>query len=328
MSEAEKKLHVELAKRTPLPYMGKDGHYLRYEEVCHLVETDERDLPGNKATDLKAAKEVDASKKAIDKAKPDGIFAGSKVRATVCCDECSRPRLLYADKKRESEKLLPELTAYLEGVDYQCGDALFDDNEDDASVKKLAEIFYVKERRTCDDPVEEHFFNTFGVRGRSEFEHVCARCGKGPDESPLDEKPKGATEGRTALPLCADCKADGKAPILVGKVDATEKAAEKRKSKDEARKDKESAKKAKKASGATGSSTGGSTGGTKRKERPAPPSLRELILEALPILFGRLGETEDKVVTRSVLRCKVRAQSARMSTPFPHTRPRFPLRFM
>ena len=289
--------------------MGKDGHYMRYDSVCHLVETDERDLPGaEKAMNKAATKEVDGTKKALDKAKPEGIFSVSKVRSTVCCDECGKPRLIYADKKRESDKLLPNLEAYLEDIQYQCGDALFDFDDPTNEETALQKTFFIKERRTCKDYIEEHFFNTYGTRGRAEFEHVCAICGKGPDESPLDVTPDGATGARTALPICADCKADGKPPVLVGKADVMESAAEKRNAKEDARKEKETAKAAKKTdvSPAAGNPTGGAAGISKRKQKPVPPPLENLILEALPVLFNRLGEQEEKAITRSVLRAKVR----------------------
>ena len=158
--------------------MGKDGHYMRYDSVCHLVETDERDLPGaEKAMHMAATKEVDGTKKALDKAKPEGIFSVSKVRSTVCCDECGKPRLIYADKKRESDKLLPNLEAYLEDIQYQCGDALFDfDVNDDPTNEETAlqKTFFIKERRTCKDYIEEHFFNTYGT-GHSRPRRVRAR---------------------------------------------------------------------------------------------------------------------------------------------------------
>ena len=177
---------------------------------------------------------------------------------------------------------------------------------------------------------------------RAEFEFVCAICGKSHEESPLDETPLGATEGKTALPLCEDCKADNKKPVLVGKANPTEKAVEKRKekriAKDDADVDDEATKVARKAAPkktpgsaagiqfnsiskshgtmthhsertrAAGSSTGSSMIGSKRKETPAPPLLEDLVLEVLPALFTRLGEKEEKAITRSVLCKKVHAR--------------------
>ena len=82
--------------------------------------------------------------------------------------------------------------------------------------KKLAEKLYVKENMDCKDRMELYYYNYGGLRGRAEFNHVCAICGKGPEQSPLlTEGELGKPEGRTPLPLCTACHTDGVKPVCV-----------------------------------------------------------------------------------------------------------------
>ena len=53
---------------------------------------------------------------------------------------------------------------------------------------------------------------------------MCARCGNGPDDSPLlGEKELGLPEGKTPLPLCTVCHTANKAPVLVNRADQATK---------------------------------------------------------------------------------------------------------
>ena len=94
------------------------------EESCKLAGTDERDLPSAKAS---APKALVKKKKKLDREKR-AVFAGSKMRDAIVCCECNRPRLIYSMNKPKP-KQLAALDAYKEGVDFMCGDALFDADE-------------------------------------------------------------------------------------------------------------------------------------------------------------------------------------------------------
>lgn len=171
--------------------------------------TSECDFPSKGGLDgaaVKEQKQRDAGKELYP----------SKVRFVVCCEECGRPRCIYA-KNKPSEAQFRKLAAYLESVNYSCGDALFPEGLE-GSDKKLADTFYNAEALTCRNEMELNYFNYGGLRGREEFEHVCACCGKDPAESPLVEKAKLAkvvTEGKVALPLCTQCFESGTKPVLV-----------------------------------------------------------------------------------------------------------------
>ena len=112
-------------------------------------------------------------------------------------------------ESHDAASCVKKLDEYLETVDFHCGDAIFPcDVKLEGETAKLAEKFYNRELLSCRDHVEKDYFNYGGLRGRTEFEHVCARCGKWEEESPLVSKEvlsPSVTEGKTPLPLCTDC---------------------------------------------------------------------------------------------------------------------------
>ena len=139
----------------------------------------------------------------------------SKVRDTICCSECGRPRCIFA-KTKPTDALPRKLDAYFQNVNYTCGDPLFPDGLE-GNEKELADTFYISEALTCRNEMELSYFNYGGLRGRMEFEHVCARCGNFPNESPLVDKAKFAStlpQGKIPLPLCTECFESGKEPIV------------------------------------------------------------------------------------------------------------------
>ena len=187
-----------------------------YDQAMALpAGTSEAHTPSKKALSSAATEE----RKLRDKGKE---LHPSKVRFTVCCTsaDCGKPRCIYA-KHKPSEAQFRKLSAYLETVNYSCGDALFPEGLE-GSDKKLEEIFYNSEALTCRNEMELNYYNYGGLRGREEFEHVCARCGKDPEESPLVDKAKltpSETAGKVALPLCTECYGNGTKPVLVGRSD-------------------------------------------------------------------------------------------------------------
>ena len=70
---------------------------------------------------------------------------------------------------KPSVALLKSMDAYAEDISFVCGDPLFEDELEDEMLLKLKETFFVKEARSCTDWVERDFFNTGGVKGRTEF---------------------------------------------------------------------------------------------------------------------------------------------------------------
>ena len=207
----------ELLRCKPvLPMLNPNapGHMYSYDEAVALAcGTSERNLPSKRGlgnAEVQRRKEKDKKKE----------LHPSKVRAVTCCDECGRPRCIYA-KLKPSELQLKRLDGYLESINYTCGDALFPKLVEGGD-EKLAQMFYNAEAITCLDKMELNYFNYGGLRGREEFEHVCARCGNAPEESQLIDKAKLAaavTQGKVALPLCTDCFDAKVGPVLVGRSD-------------------------------------------------------------------------------------------------------------
>ena len=119
---------------------------------------------------------------------------------------------------KPSAGLLKSMDAYAEGISYVCGDPLFEDELADEMLLKLKETFFVKEARSCSDWVERDFFNTGGVKGRTEFEYICSICGAPPEDSPLvADAVLGLRDGKKLLPCCEDCHAAKKKPLAYGK---------------------------------------------------------------------------------------------------------------
>ena len=190
----------------PMNDPDNPGHMYAFDEAAVLAGgTSERDFPSKKG--LTSAEEEERRKK--DKGKE---LHPSKVRAVVICSNCGRPRCIYARLKDEATPLFKKLDSYLESVDYTCGDPLFPEDVEDGD-KKLTTIFYISEATTCRSLMEKNYFNYGGLGGREEFEHVCARCGKWQEESPLiNLKALTAIElkGKTPLPLCTECETSAK----------------------------------------------------------------------------------------------------------------------
>lgn len=125
-------------------------------------------------------------------------------------------------KTLPGKKLLEMLDNYLETVDFRCGDVLIPEEYEETGATQMREKFYHREKINCRDVVEKDYFNYGGLRGRAEFEHICAICGNCDEESKLiDLKVLSAavTEGRQPLPLCMSCYKADKQPVLVKRSD-------------------------------------------------------------------------------------------------------------
>ena len=122
---------------------------------------------------------------------------------------------------KPSAGLLKSMDTYTEDIAFLCGDPLFEDELEDEVLLKLKETFFIKEARSCADWVEREFFNTGGVKGRTEFEYICARsAAPQPEDSPLvADAVLGLRDGKKLLPCCEDCHAAKKKPLAYGKAD-------------------------------------------------------------------------------------------------------------
>ncbi len=142
-------------------------------------------------------KSIDASKK-LDKGRK---FNATKVRATIDCDSCGAPRVIYSDHaigkaNGPSKQQLEDLMATLENG-YICGNAI---NAEGG--------FYVKRQLRCGDYVESHYYNpTTGLKGgRIVTEDVCTICFGNTDMVPVEEiRRERNVGGKNPLLVCRYC---------------------------------------------------------------------------------------------------------------------------
>ena len=121
----------------------------------------------------------------------------------------------------------------------------------------------MKEAISCNDRVQPEFYNTGGVKGRTEFEYICSICGADPECSPLvADAVLGTKEGKKFLPICEDCHGRGMKSNLYGKKDQQKAAAMST-----------GAKRKAKAAAATGLGRGWGRGRGRGRGRKAPKSL-------------------------------------------------------
>ena len=95
------------------------------------------------------------------------------VGTLVQCGECDKWRVIYSKSKlslHEDE----ELTRFLDGIQYTCGDTFYDltSNGADDSIKKLFSIVKVNNTLTCDSPIEISYYSSGLYK-----EALCFNCG-------------------------------------------------------------------------------------------------------------------------------------------------------
>ena len=189
----------------------RPGHMYEYQKASALpAGTDERDLPSQMRARSQDDDGVDLRERmARDKQKK---LHPSKVRATIECYNCGRPRCIFATEQPRAKEF-KQLDAYCETSFFVCGTSIFHPDDDNEVHQSLASTFYNREALGCRSLMELDYFNYGGLRGRAEFEHVCSRCGQVSEESPFIDSSKlsaSETKGKLALPLCTDCYNDAR----------------------------------------------------------------------------------------------------------------------
>jgi hypothetical protein len=163
-------------------------------------------------------------------------------KATVVCNHCSRPRVIYhwpgpppitlqLDSKGteyspgvpEWRRLLDELDGILSEGSYQyfCGDALFGILEDPVPHPSCLEGFHVPTALTCGMPIEKQYYSTVNIK---KFLPICSWCGSKNDLS-TNVMVQEIEPTKKCRPLCMLCLQNGKKPTTYGNVAATKVAA-------------------------------------------------------------------------------------------------------
>lgn len=161
------------------PMMGKDDHYLSFEEVF-TINTSEKDRPS-----LSHAKK--------DKPLPFRLSTRhvQNVGTLVQCQECDLWRLLYSKRKLTlSEK--QQLQSILEDVSYSCG-ALFQELD----LPERLSCVHVLDHN-CYDPIEPLYYT-------ADSEPICVYCASadGLRDSPSTD----------FYPMCDTCVSNNFEPI-------------------------------------------------------------------------------------------------------------------
>ena len=163
--------------------IGKySGKYLPYEEVVGSETTDK-----HRPSFGTGGNQIDSDRK--------DLLVSTRVRTTVTCCECFKPRCVYSRYTLTSAQL-EEISCLECETWYTCGSPL--SPSDDPS-------FVVREGITCSSPVEFAYYSS------KRFKNVCAHCG---NECSVDTTLK--DQYQTVLPLCSNCESNGKKAITRG----------------------------------------------------------------------------------------------------------------
>jgi hypothetical protein len=150
-------------------------HFLPFDQLFG-TDTSEKDSP---PTGSKVRADVPCGKQT------------QKVRATITCHSCSKPRVLYSEKSLTRAQLVA-LEAYKAETLFSCdGGALFEEGH------PLLGVVFAQMGVGCDTFVETQYYSS------KKFDDVCVRCGSGAD---LAEAPETALAKYTSVrPLCQSC---------------------------------------------------------------------------------------------------------------------------
>jgi hypothetical protein len=233
-------------QRQPTPRRDprRDGHFLCRADALNEAGgkesslVDVADLPSATLDEKKGeAKERTKRDERVSKQFKLKSWDGKKVRATVACFECGKPRCVYSQEEKAYFAAETVLQQKLESVSlrYSCGDLLFPDNH------HLSGVLVQRQSLVCESAIEKGYYNC--SNRLLKLKDLCIYCGAEDAEGSnnfllgmkeLTEQCK--TNGYHCFPICTMCLDKGKKIVTKGKQNALL-----------ARKEKEQKNKAKKA---------------------------------------------------------------------------------
>ena len=178
----------------PLPLLdGTKEHFSPFSEVYGKPLSD-KDRPSRGLFTNPEAKECDKNNKAL--------LINSKVRCVITCQECRKPRCVFAAKKLDilAKKRVDDVAG---SKLYTCGSFLFPP----ASGYSLTIV--ARQCLTCQDPIEVQYYSSTMVA----FPQVCYHCGA-PEETLLNDIEIIELKKQFAIvrPICFLCRSSGKRP--------------------------------------------------------------------------------------------------------------------
>ena len=177
----------------PLPLLDQTKeHYQSFDSV-YGSPISSKDQPSISATfnSMEAAAADEQNRE---------LFNATRVRGAIQCQECFKPRCIFARNKLTSKERL-SIEEVKESHLFTCGCCLF------PPTSELFPTIVVRQNCTCSAVVEAQYYSAKLVS----FAPVCYYCGL-PQESLVNNDEIVALKQKYAVvrPICFFCKADGK----------------------------------------------------------------------------------------------------------------------
>ena len=178
----------------PLPLLDTSKeHFLKKSDVYGQLPSG-RDRPSLISVASEEAKEIDKERKSA--------LVRGKVRATIACGECSKPRCIYSPSKL-SPNQLKEIEDIKASKLYTCGSALLPPDS------AYANNIIVREAIVCSSYLEPQYYSSTLVH----FPPICYYCGLGEDSLVNDDELKELKEMYAVVyPICFICQSNDKWP--------------------------------------------------------------------------------------------------------------------
>ena len=133
-------------------------------------------------------------------------MTGKNVRDVVSCKSYAKPRCIYTDINLNNWEQR-ELKEIIRSYDYFCGCLITPD------ISFLSGIVFTSLEMHCKTPIEWVYYNSSKTTTKKDLWYHCIKSGAKVDKE--DNKLY-----KTVLPLCEQCKTQGKKILKIGAVQA------------------------------------------------------------------------------------------------------------
>ena len=181
----------------PLPILDSSGqHFKHFKEVYGQLPS-EQDKPS-----LGSTKNSDSDE--FDKANRKILSSAGRVRASLTCGECFKPRCVFAEAplSQKEKDMLYELE-----TSYTCGSILFPPNSPYYS------SIITRVNLSCHGCVEAQYYSACLVK----FKPVCSHCSCPEETLAEDDLVCTLKQSKQVVgPICFICRSEGKEPHTWG----------------------------------------------------------------------------------------------------------------
>ena len=173
----------------PDPVKRADGTFKTFEET-YGTSTNDKDRPS--FSRVATISEVDRTNAKL--------LVSGKVRDTILCSLCRKPRCIYSAYKLTTQQILHIDRVKEENV-YTCGGCLPDQAENNV---------VVRDSINCTSMIEITYYSS------KKFDDVCIYCGDGGNLLEDDEVRRLKREVQVVRPICTECRRAGKSILTWG----------------------------------------------------------------------------------------------------------------